>query len=157
MVTPHQLIREGVGDARTALLWDRAGGIVATGAMDAACDAGLRVHIVTPQFMVAEDTDTVQRIPLYERLLSNGAIFMPNADLVRIEAGEAVVQNVYSHEESRLGPFDLLIGWSGPAAMDNLMDAATNQGIEAHLAGDALSPRTADVAFAEGAMIAREI
>ena len=156
-ITPHRLVRDGAGDARTALIWDRAGGVVASGAMDAARDLGLRLHIVTPQFMVAEDTDVIQRVPLYERLLSDGAVFHPNAELAGVEKGEALVRNVYSSELTRVGPFDLIVAWDGRDARNALYAAASAQGIEAHLIGDALAPRTAEFAIAEGAMVARRV
>jgi len=156
-VTPHQLIEDGIGDARTAILWDRAGDVVATGAMDAALGLGLKLKIVTPQFMVAEDTDVVQRVPLYERMLSAGTEFLANSELVNVHGGEVAIRNVYSLEETQIGPSDLIIAWNGRHATDGLAAAAEKLGIETHLIGDALAPRTAEFAFAEGALAARKL
>jgi hypothetical protein len=41
--------------------------------------------------------------------------------------------------------------------MDRLRSAIEAAGIELHLAGDAIAPRTGDIAFAEGAMAARSV
>lgn len=157
VVTPHAFLREGRPDARDALLWDQAGGIVATGAMDGLIDRGLKLTIVTPQFAVAEDMDVVRRVPLYERLLAAGAVFVPNSDVVGLAGDEAILRNVYTHNESRIGPFDLLVAWTGSRAIDSLRAAIEAAGIELRLAGDAVAPRTADIAFAEGALAARTV
>jgi 2,4-dienoyl-CoA reductase-like NADH-dependent reductase (Old Yellow Enzyme family) len=157
VVTPHELIRGGAQGARRAVLWDRAGGVIGTGAMDFLLDQGCAITVATPQFAVAEDIDVVRRVPLYERLLSNGAVFLPNHDVARIEAGDVILRDVYSGRESRLEAADLLVAWTGSRAEDRLRPAIAAAGIELHLAGDALAPRTADIAFAEGAQAAREI
>ena len=157
ITSPHKLIKDGAGDALSAVIWDRAGGIVATGAMDAALSMGLSLDIVTPQFMVAEDTDVVQRIPLYERLLSGGARFHPNSDIINIKDGVTTFRNVYSYKEQALSRVDLIIAWNGRSAQDSLYDLSIRLGIKTYAIGDAMSPRTAEYAIAEGALIARKI
>ena len=157
ITSPHKLIKDGAGDALSAVIWDRAGGIVATGAMDAALSMGLSLDIVTPQFMVAEDTDVVQRIPLYERLLSGAARFHPNSDIINIKDGVTTFRNVYSYKEQALSRVDLIIAWNGRSAQDSLYDLAIRLGIKTYAIGDAMSPRTAEYAIAEGALIARKI
>jgi NADPH-dependent 2,4-dienoyl-CoA reductase/sulfur reductase-like enzyme len=157
VTTPHGLVRDGAGKGRTAVFWDQAGGIIGTGAMDALIDQGCKIHVVTPQFSVAEDIDVVRRVPLYERLLSAGAVFVPNSDVTALDGDKVVVRNVYSHEESRIGPVDLLVAWTGSRAIDGLRAAIEAAGIDLRLIGDAVAPRTGDIAFAEGAMAARSI
>jgi 2,4-dienoyl-CoA reductase-like NADH-dependent reductase (Old Yellow Enzyme family)/thioredoxin reductase len=157
VVTPHALVRDGSGNGGTAVLWDHAGGIVGTGAMDALIDQGCKIHLVTPQFSVAEDLDVVRRVPLYERLLSAGAIFVPNSEVVALDGASVVIRNVYSQVESRIGPVELLVAWAGSRAIDRLRSAIETAGIELHLAGDAIAPRTGDIAFAEGALAARSV
>jgi 2,4-dienoyl-CoA reductase-like NADH-dependent reductase (Old Yellow Enzyme family)/thioredoxin reductase len=157
VTTPHEFIRNGAGDARTAVIWDKAGGIVGGGAFDAVVDAGLIAHIVTPQFAVAEDIDLIQRIPLYERLLSAGATFHPNSDVVGIEGSHVIVENVYTGAKTPLGPVDLLLTWTGRTAVDDLAEAIRTAGIELHLIGDAVAPRTAEFAIAEGALVGRAV
>lgn len=157
VITPHELIAHGNRGAHRALIVDRAGGIVASGAMDAANDMGLSLDIATPQFAVGEDMDVVRRVPLYERLLSAGARFHPNSDLLRIREGHAVLSNVYTLGETTIGPFGLIVIWHGRRAITELANAIRDQGIELHLIGDALAPRTAEHAFAEGALAARRV
>jgi 2,4-dienoyl-CoA reductase-like NADH-dependent reductase (Old Yellow Enzyme family) len=157
VVTPHALLREGRPEARSAVLWDQAGGGVATGVMDALIDRRCSLYVVTPQFAVAEDMDVVRRVPLYQRLLAAGAIFVANCDVVGLERRDVILRNVYSGKESRLVPVELLVAWTGSRAVDDLRDAIEAAGIELHLAGDAVAPRTADIAFAEGALAARAV
>src|SRR5262245_29439805 len=157
VTTPHALIRDSIGKGRAAVLWDQSGGIVGTGAMDALVDQGCKLTVVTPSFSVAEDMDVVRRVPLYERLLSAGAVFMPNSDVAALDGASVVVRNVYSHEETRIGPTDLLVAWIGSRAIDDLRAAIAAAGIELHLVGDAVAPRTGDIAFAEGALAARAV
>ena len=157
VATPHDVVRDGRPEARAAVLWDHAGGVIGAGAADALIAQGCRVHIVTPAFAVAEDIDLVQRVPLYERLISAGVRFVANCDVVRIDGGDVVVRNVYSLEEDRIGPVDLLVAWKGNRAVDGLRDAIEAAGLELHIIGDCSAPRTADVAMTEGALAARSL
>ena len=157
VATPHDVVRNGRPDARVAVVWDQAGGVVGAGVVEALVLAGAAVHVVTPQFMVAEDIDLIQRVPLYERLLSGGAQFIPSSDVARLEGRDVVIRNVYTHGESRIRGVDLLVAWKGSIAQDGLRQAIEAAGIELHIVGDASSPRTADMAVAEGALAARRL
>lgn len=156
VTSPHGLIRARPPSGRV-VVWDRGGGGIGAGAMDAAVDFGMDLDVVTPQFAVAEDWDVVRRVPLYERLLSAGARFHPNCDVTRIDGGQVVLRNVYSGFETALGPVDLLVAWDGRRAEAGLAGAIRAAGLDLHVIGDAMAPRTAEEAFAEGAMVARSI
>ena len=82
---------------------------------------------------------------------------MPNTEVDRIDGREVVLRNVYSGEESRFGPVDLLVAWRGSRAVDGLREAIEAAGMELHVVGDSLAPRLADIAVAEGALAARKI
>ena len=157
VATPHNVVRDGRPDACSAVVWDHAGGMIGLGAVEALVAQGCRVHVVTPAFAVAEDVDVVQRVPLYERLLAAGTSFVANADVVALDGAEVVTRNVYSGEESRIGPVDLLVAWRGNRALDDLRAAIEAAGLELHMVGDCVAPRTVDVAMAEGALAARAI
>ena len=43
VMTPHEFIREGHGDALSAVVWDQAGGVIGAGA---ACHGGVGVHLL---------------------------------------------------------------------------------------------------------------
>ena len=157
VLTPHDVVREGRPEARTAVVWDHAGGGIGLAAVEALIETGCRVHVVTPAFAVAEDIDLVQRVPLYQRLIEAGTTFMPNTEVDRIDGREVVLRNVYSGEECRIGPVDLLVAWRGSRAVDGLREAIEGAGMELHVVGDSLAPRLADIAVAEGALAARKI
>ncbi len=157
VATPHDVVRDRRPDARSAVVWDHAGGMIGLGAAEALVAQGCRVHVVTPAFAVAEDVDVVQRVPLYERLLAAGTTFMPNCEVARLEDHDVVTRNVYTGEERRIGPVDLLVAWRGNRAVDDLRAAIEAAGLELHIVGDCVAPRTADVAMAEGALAARAI
>ncbi|MEZ5774207.1 MAG: FAD-dependent oxidoreductase [Hyphomicrobiaceae bacterium] len=157
VATPHEILREGAGGARVAVVWDFAGGVVGSGVVEGLSAQGATVHVVTPAFMAHEDIDLIQRVPLYERLLSSGTEFHATADVVRVEGRDVVMRNVYSGRETRIGDVDLLVPWRGSSAVDELRMAIEKRGLQLHMIGDCLSPRTADVAIAEGALAGRSI
>lgn len=157
VLSPHEVVREGRPEARIAVVWDHAGGIIGLGAAEALIGAGCRVHVVTPAFAVAEDIDLVQRVPLYHRLIEAGTVFLPNVEVIGLEGRDVVLRNVYSGEETAIGEVDLLIAWCGNRAVDGLRQAIEGAGLELHVVGDSLAPRLADVAVAEGALAARRI
>jgi len=68
-----------------------------------------------------------------------------------------VVENVYTLEQTRIDDVDLLVAWRGNEAVNNLHQAIEAAGIEHHIIGDGLAPRTADIAIAEGMLAARQI
>ena len=157
VLTAHDVVRDGCPDAGVALVWDHAGGVVGAGVIESLVLQGLRVHVVTPGFAVAEDIDLIQRVPLYERVLSAGTRFIPNTEVIGLEDRDVRVRNVYTLEESRIGPVDVLVPWRGNQVVNPLIPAILAAGTELHTAGDCVAPRTADIAIAEGAMVARRI
>ncbi len=157
VATPHEVVRDGRPDARRALVWDQAGGGIGAGTIESLVAQEISVTVVTPGFAVAEDMDLTLRVPLYRRLLSAGTIFLPNSEVLGLEGDAARLRNLYSGEESRVGPLDLLVAWRGSAVVDGLRAAIEAAGIELHLIGDCLAPRSADIAISEGALAARKI
>ena len=157
VITPHAVVGDGCPDARAAVVWDHAGGVIGAGVIESLLLQGLQVNVVTPGFAVAEDLDLIQRVPFYERVLSGGARFVPNSEVIGLEGPRVRIRNVYTLEESQIGPVDVLVPWCGNQVVDTLSIAVRAAGIELHSAGDCVAPRTADIAFAEGAMVARRI
>ena len=157
IITPHQLVRDGLNAGGGVLVWDRLGGIVGAGAIEAAALRGGKVYVVTPQFAVAEDIDLVQRVPLYERLLSAGVEFLPNHDVERLDGSSVKLRNIYSYSERTIGDVGTLVAWHGSEAQDSLRALIETAGLPVQAIGDCVAPRTADIAFAEGAMAARSL
>jgi 2,4-dienoyl-CoA reductase-like NADH-dependent reductase (Old Yellow Enzyme family)/thioredoxin reductase len=157
VATPHDVVRHGRPDARIAVIWDAAGGYVGTGVVEALIAAGSTVHVVTPAFAAYEDIDLIQRVPIYQRVLSAGVKLIPTSEIASLDGNAVIVRNVYSGETHRIEQVDLLVSWQGNRSMDGLRDAILAAGIELQMAGDCVAPRTADVAIAEGALAARSV
>jgi hypothetical protein len=98
----------------------------------------------------------VVRTSIYKHLLTHAARFVPNAEAVRIEGNALVVRNIYSGAEERIDGVDLTVEWHGNRVEDAL-GASVRDGVTMKIIGDAVSPRTVDIATSEGAMAAREI
>lgn len=157
VATPHEVVRHGRPDARIVVIWDAAGGTVGTGVVEALIAAGSTVHVVTPAFAAYEDIDLIQRVPIYQRVLSAGTKLIPTSEVAGLDGRAVIVRNVYSGETHRIEPVDLLVAWRGNKALDGLRVAIEAAGIELQMAGDCISPRTADIAIAEGALAARTV
>jgi 2,4-dienoyl-CoA reductase-like NADH-dependent reductase (Old Yellow Enzyme family)/thioredoxin reductase len=157
VATPHEVVRNGRPDARIAVVWDAAGGYVGSGVVEALIAAGTTVHVVTPAFAAYEDIDLIQRVPIYQRVLSAGTSLIPTSEVAGLDGRAVIVRNVYSGETSRIEPVDLLVAWRGNRALDGLRAAVEAAGIELQMAGDCIAPRTADIAIAEGALAARTV
>ena len=157
VATPHDVVSDGRPDARVAVVWDHGGGVIGAGVIDYLAARGSQVTVVTPAFAVAEDIDLVQRVPFYERVLSAGARFMPNCEVIAVNDSEVVIENVYTFERSQIDKVDLLVAWRGNQAIDDLRQAIEAAGIECHVIGDGVAPRTADIAIAEGMLAGRRI
>jgi NADPH-dependent 2,4-dienoyl-CoA reductase/sulfur reductase-like enzyme len=157
VATPHDVVRNGRPNARIAVVWDAAGGYVGSGVVEALVAAGTTVHVVTPAFAAYEDIDLIQRVPLYQRVLSAGTKLIPTSEVASLDGAAVIVRNVYSGETFRIEPVDLLVAWRGNRALDGLRTAIEAAGIELQMAGDCIAPRTADIAIAEGAFAARAV
>jgi 2,4-dienoyl-CoA reductase-like NADH-dependent reductase (Old Yellow Enzyme family) len=162
LVTPHEVLEGKVGEMRKAVVWDQAGGQqagsqIALSAAELLATSGTDVQVVYPGFAVGEDVHLTMRIPLYERLLSAGATFVPNSEVSAIHGTAVVIQNIYSRRVSRTQGVDLLVTWLGSQASDGLWRALEGRLQELHAVGDCLAPRSVEAAMMEGAKIARAL
>lgn len=157
VVTPHAVLAGRVAPVRRAVLWDEAGGQIGLSAAEWLANAGTIVEIITPGFAIGEDVTLTVRIPLYERLLSSGASFIPNSRVLRIEGSDVVAHNLYSGEESRMPDVDVLVAWSGSRVNDDLWRSLRGRVPELYAVGDCVAPRSVESAMAEGAKVARAL
>jgi 2,4-dienoyl-CoA reductase-like NADH-dependent reductase (Old Yellow Enzyme family) len=162
LATPHEVLEGKVGEVRKAVVWDQAGGQqagsqIALSAAELLATSGTDVQVVYSGFAVGEDVHLTMRIPLYERLLSAGATFVPNSEVSAIDGTDVVIQNIYSRRECRTQGVDLLVAWLGSQASDGLWRALEGRLQELHAVGDCLAPRSVEAAMMEGAKIARAL
>ncbi|MEM7299508.1 MAG: FAD-dependent oxidoreductase [Pseudomonadota bacterium] len=157
VATPHDVILNVRPEADKVVVWDHGGGLIGAGVIEELVAKGKQVTVITPAFAVAEDVDLIQRVPFYERVLAAGTKFIANSRVSGFDGTNVVIENIYSRELTQLGPVDLLVSWQGSMAVDDLRPAIEASGIECHVIGDGLAPRTAEIAIAEGMLAARNI
>ncbi len=157
LINPHDFIMDSNSHWGNVLVWDHAGGIIGAGAQDAVASRVRGFHIVTPCFAVAEDINVIIRVPMYERLLSSGAIFVANSRVLAVDGRDVIVENLYSLDKTRIQDVDTIVAWVGSNANTQLEKHIIGAGVEYFTAGDCVAPRTAELAFAEGAMVGRRV
>jgi len=162
VASPHevaagQIKRTNRAGVKRAVILNKGGGQAGLSAAETLLKVGAAVEIITPDFAVGEDIQMIIRIPQYKRLLSAGAIFTPNTDILRLEGSTVVAQNIYSMQEHHLSEVDLLVPWLGNRIVETLSPILQDREIEVHTIGDCVAPRTVDIAMAEGAQVARNI
>ncbi len=157
VMSPHQLATETLSGVQRAMVWDQAGGQAALSATETLLGTGVVVEIVTPGFAVGDDVPLIIKIPFYKRLLSAGAVFTPNCNIIALDDTQVTLQNVYSQQTETRSDIDLIVAWSGNRVVDDLSEAVRQTGTEFYMIGDCVAPRAVDVAMAEAAEIARKI
>jgi mycofactocin system FadH/OYE family oxidoreductase 2 len=157
VLAPHEVLAGQATIVARAVVWDEGGGQAALSAAEALAQNGVQVTIVTPGFAVGEDVNVTVRIPLYERLLSVGAVFLPNSRVVAVGDSTVIVRNLYSGTEEAMTGVGLLVAWHGGQADDGLVAQLRGVGISAQAVGDCVAPRRVDIAMAEGAQVARHV
>lgn len=140
-----------------AVVRDAGAGRAGLSAAELLCEQGIAVTIVSAEFMVGESVPPIIRTPLYKHLLSHGAELKPAEEVVRLDGRAVVLRNVYSKRESRIEDVDLLVDWRGAMMVEELVPALKAAGKEVHVAGDCVSPRSIDIAVAEGALVGRAV
>ena len=72
-------------------------------------------------------------------------------------AGRVLTRNIYSGESFEVDGVDLMVDWRGNRNVDELAEAARERFDEVRVIGDALAPRTVQIAVAEGAEAVRTL
>ena len=104
-----------------------------------------------------------ESLPLYVRdhaaasLHKLGVKVLPYMRLYGSDSDSVYLQHISSGEAVVVDKVDTLVLCLGHTPVDELSDALQELGIEAHLIGDAASPRTAEEAVYEGLKVAAEI
>jgi 2,4-dienoyl-CoA reductase-like NADH-dependent reductase (Old Yellow Enzyme family)/thioredoxin reductase len=104
-----------------------------------------------------------ESLPLYVRdhaaasLHKLGVKVLPYMRLYGSDSDSVYLQHVSSGEAVVIDKVDTLVLCLGHTPVDELSDVLQELGIEAHLIGDAASPRTAEEAVYEGLKVAAEI
>lgn len=152
---PYQVIAAPVSN-KHVLIIDEGHGRAALSAADRLVGEN-KVTLVTSEFAVGELVTPTLKPPIYERLLSQGAIFRPNESIVSVHGSNVTARNVHSGFETQIEAVDLIVSWQGAAVVSNLRGALENSGKLAAEIGDCVAPRQVHIAIAEGNMAARSL
>ena len=95
--------------------------------------------------------------PVFERLFTKGVVLHSNLSVIGLEAGRALLRNVWSGREEMLGPFDAFVYAYGGEAVNDLESSLAGRVPRLELVGDCYAPRTLQHAILEGHRVARAL
>jgi 2,4-dienoyl-CoA reductase-like NADH-dependent reductase (Old Yellow Enzyme family) len=126
---------------RTVLVFDEDGHYWAAQVAEEAAARGAHVVLVTRFFEPFRELAVVSKIAALRRLDQTGTEIVPMHELVRFEAGGAVIRH-YDSRRERVVPDVHAALWVGPQLpQDALVAELAPSGVTTHLIGDARSPR----------------
>lgn len=139
---------------QSAVVLDEVGHYEAIAAVDLLMARGLRVTLVTRHAMLTPYVDSTQRtVPAMERFVQGDFRLMVRSQLTAIRQGAAHVQSIHGGPiEEVTADHVVTIHYEKPFC--ELFDALRDDHPSIHRIGDALSPRDAQAAIAEGRALA---
>lgn len=120
-------------------------------------DRGKTVEIVTSEPTIGNFLGATTVPPLMQRLFSKGMRLHSHLRVSRLESDQAIAENVWSHMEEPLGPFDAFVYAYGGEAVCGLDKELAGAVPRIELIGDCFAPRLLQHAILEGHKLAREI
>lgn len=144
-----------VGDR--VVLVDDDGHYRATSVAEYLAEQEKEVRIITPRSSEGSDIILISWLTQHARLRSAGVNIITGSAVTGTQGRSAVIEDLYSGEETLLGDIDTIIIAGVRTARDELYLALQNKLPEVYLAGDAMAPRSILEAVREGHLIARNI
>jgi len=150
VVNAWQVLRSEANLGGSVLIADWALDWIGLGLAERLARAGCRVRLAVDGYMAG------QRIPQYARDLWIGALHdlgvevIPYARLFGVAGQTVFCQHAASGAPMEFADVDTLVISHGHASVNALEPELTAMGIETHVIGDALAPRTAEEAVFEG-------
>jgi 2,4-dienoyl-CoA reductase-like NADH-dependent reductase (Old Yellow Enzyme family)/thioredoxin reductase len=141
---------------RRVLVVDYQGHMPGPGAAEYLADRGHEVEIVTRFFSVGEDIDPRLKTSVYTRFYQKGIMMTPLSVLQEVGPGWARLANTLTNHE-RTVPADTVVTALGGRAENALERSLGGRGLELHVVGDALAPRTIHDAILTATRAARRI
>jgi dimethylglycine catabolism A len=120
-------------------------------------DRGHTVQVITRGTQVGSDIDATTFPPLFKALFSKGVVFTPNTGLIAIDEASLVVENVWSHTQSRIEDIDAVVLATGFRSVDEIYRQLDGHMPELHVVGDAMAPRKLPNAVLEGTRAGRAV
>jgi 2,4-dienoyl-CoA reductase-like NADH-dependent reductase (Old Yellow Enzyme family)/thioredoxin reductase len=157
IASPDDVLERPEEYSAHTVVWDGGGGRTALSAAEALAARGVPVTVVTSDFVVGEGIDPVVRTTIHTHLLGHGAAFRTGETIERLEGAKVLLINQFSQRRSAVEGVAALVDWHGLRAEDTLLAPARETGVEVHIVGDAVAPRSVHVAVAEAATVAERI
>jgi 2,4-dienoyl-CoA reductase-like NADH-dependent reductase (Old Yellow Enzyme family)/thioredoxin reductase len=156
VVTAEDVLLDLVRPGRRVVVVDYHGHMPGPGAAEYLADRGHEVELLTRFFTVGEDVDPRLKTSIYTRFYQKG-IQMTPLSVVR-EVGDKWVRvaNTLTDQE-RTVEADTVVTALGGRAENALERALADAGMELHVVGDALAPRTIHDAILTATRAARRI
>jgi NADPH-dependent 2,4-dienoyl-CoA reductase/sulfur reductase-like enzyme len=150
--TPEDVLAGRLGDgAQSALVYDDFGHVAGASTAEYLLERGARVTFATGQPSLASELGpSLQADPYNARLRSHRAFALRTRTIVvAIAPGRATLRDLDTSAECEVEA-QIVVFETGSVPRRELYDALVARGIETHLAGDALSTRDMQHAFASG-------
>jgi dimethylglycine catabolism A len=156
VVTAEDVLLDRAHAGRRILVVDYQGHMPGPGAAEYLADRGHEVEIVTRFFSVGEDVDPRLKTSVYTRFYEKGVRMTPLSLVQEVGAGWVRLANTLTGQE-RTVEVDTVVTALGGRAEHQLEAALADQGLDVHVVGDALAPRTIHDAILTATRAARRI
>ncbi len=156
VVTAEDVLLGRVKPGRRVLVVDYDGHMRGPGAAELLADQGHEVEIVTRFFSVGEDVDPRLKTSVYTRFYRKGVRMTPLSIVEEVGPGRVRLANTLTGQE-RTVEVDTVVTALGGRAENALEAALSGRGLDVHVVGDALAPRTIHDAILTATRAARRL
>jgi mycofactocin system FadH/OYE family oxidoreductase 2 len=156
VVTAVDVLLDRVTPGARCLVVDYHGHMAGPSAAEHLADRGRQVQIASRFFTVGEDVDPRLKTSVYTRLEQKGVILTPLTVVTAVGPGTARLASTLTGQEREVEA-DTVVTALGGRSDDGLAAALEGRGVEVHVVGDALAPRTIHDAILSATRAARRI
>jgi hypothetical protein len=152
----HELVAQGPGEAKRAVVFDEEGFNRPLVAADYLSSRAVHVTFVTPLHTVGPKVEGMMLDEMAHQLADRGVHFLPGHDLIGWDGASRIrLRHILTGEEQALPAIDLVVALSGSASVSALAEELQGQVSELHVIGDAHLPQTVEEATLMGARLGR--
>ncbi|MGB0385009.1 MAG: FAD-dependent oxidoreductase [Ardenticatenaceae bacterium] len=159
LVSPRQVLSGNLPtSAGKAVILDEVGGHSGMGTAEWLADHGWQVEIVSKDMYISQRlAATNEIIPWKQRAPQKGIVFTPQFEVQHVAANAVVGVDVFSKEELRIEPVDLVVSANFELPNQELYFTLKEQGYPVYRAGDCVAPRRLSQAILEGYRAGRAV
>ena len=156
VVSAEDVLLDRAAPGRRVLVVDYQGHMPGPGAAEYLADRGHAVEVVTRFFSVGEDIDPRLKTSVYTRFYQKGIAMTPLCVVQEVGVGWVRLANTLTGEERTVEADTVVTALGGRAehALEGMLSA---RGLEVHVVGDALAPRTIHDAILSATRAARRL